>query len=307
MTAGRGKSAKKYVLVTAAYNEEAYLQRLLVSVVHQTVSPLKWIIVSDGSTDRTDEIVEAFAKDHEFIQLHRVTERHERNFAAQVNGINRGFALLGGLDYDFIGNLDADISLEPTYFEKLLKEFERDPQLGLAGGFIYEDAGAGFESRRGNRTRAVPHALQLFRRQCFEQLGGYLPLPYGGPDWHAEVSARMNGWTVEAFPDLPAFHHRPTGTAGGLLRYWYRQGFMDYSLGSHPLFEIMKLACRLRSRPYVIGALARFTGFVLASVRGDTRPVSDLFVRFLQDEQKTRLRHLIVARQTGRVKTTQTV
>ena len=292
MTTGRGKSPVKYVLVTAAYNEEAYLQRLLVSVVQQTAPPLKWIIVSDGSTDRTDEVVESFASEHEFIQLHRVTEKHGRNFAAQVNAINLGFALLGGLDYDFIGNLDADISLEPTYFEKLLRELERDPQLGLAGGFIYEDTGTGFESRRGNSTRSVPHALQLFRRQCFDQLGGYLPLPYGGPDWHAEVSARMNGWRVEAFPALPAFHHRPTGTAGGLLGYWYRQGFMDYSLGSYPLFEIVKLGRRLQSKPYILGAVARFAGFVWAYCRGEARPASEEFVLFLRKEQKGRLRQM---------------
>jgi glycosyltransferase involved in cell wall biosynthesis len=280
---------RRYVLVTAAYNEEAYIEKVLQSVVSQSLLPKKWIVVSDGSTDRTDKIVRSYADRYEFIQLHRVTEEHDRNFAAQVNAINLGFAQLRILDYDYVGNLDADISLEPTYFSRLITKFERDPELGLGGGFIHEEYHGQFKCRKTNRNNSVPHALQLFRRECFQSLGGYVPLPYGGPDWHAEVTARMNGWRVEAFAELPAFHHRPTGTAAGLLRYWYRQGLMDFSLGSYPLFEVVKLVRRLPSKPYVLGALARLMGFVSAYWRGDWRPVSAEFVEFLRNEQRKRL------------------
>jgi glycosyltransferase involved in cell wall biosynthesis len=280
---------KKYVLVTAAYNEEAYIKKALQSVVTQSLLPTKWIIVSDGSTDRTDEIVRTYADRYEFIKLHRITERHDRNFAAQVHAINLGFAQLRGIDYDYIGNLDADISLECTYFARLLQRFEMDPHLGLAGGSIYEESHGKFRYRKNNNLRSVAHGVQMFRRDCMKALGGYMPLPYGGPDWHAEVSARMSGWRVEAFAELPAFHHRPTGTAGGLLRYWCRQGLMDFSLGSHPLFEVVKLVKRLPSKPYVLGALARLAGFAWAHYRRDRRPVSAEFVHFLRNEQKRRL------------------
>lgn len=281
---------ERYALVTAAYNEEPYIGKLLDSVVAQEVLPVKWVIVSDGSTDGTDKIVDRYASEFAFIQLLRITDKHERNFAAQVNAINRGFTELRAIAYDYIGNLDADISLEPWYFARLLKKFEKDERLGLAGGYIYEERGGAFQCRRTNRTTSVPHGLQLFRRECFEPLGGYLRLPYGGPDWHAEVCVRMNGWRVEAFPDLPAYHHRPTGMAGGLLRYWYRQGFMDFSLGCHPGLEVVRCLRRLRSRPVVVGAFARLLGFLQACCAGRGRPVSDEFVAFLRNEQRLRFR-----------------
>ena len=284
-----GRSKKSYVLVTAAYNEGAFIERPLSSVVSQTVPPLKWIIVSDGSTDRTDDIVQAYAEKYGFIQLHRMKEEHPRNFAAQVNAINAGFALVENFDYDFIGNLDADISLEPTYFARLLEKFEQDPGLGLGGGYIYEAGNGEFRCRRMNTMLSVPHAIQLFRRECLEAIGGYTPLPYGGPDWHAAVSLRKRGWRTQSFPELKVFHHRPTGSVEGSLHSWYRMGLMDYSMGTHPLFEVFRLGRRLREKPFVIGVLARLTGFVWAYCRGEKRQVSYDFIRFLRQEQMERL------------------
>lgn len=280
----------KYVLVTAAYNEEAFIERVITSVTSQILLPEKWIIVSDCSTDRTEEIVSSYAERYPFIQLFRITEKHPRNFAAQVAAINAGVAGLAGCDYEFIGNLDADITLEPEYFAQLMKKFEGDPGLGLSGGAIYEESDGVFKYRATNNLESVAHGVQMFRRKCFELLGGYKPLPYGGPDWHAEVVTRMNGWRVQSHAELKAFHHRPTGTAGGLLRYCYRQGIMDFSLGCHPFFEIAKCISRLGRQPYGIGALARLWGFFWASCKGEERSVSAEFIAFLREEQKSRLR-----------------
>src|SRR5262245_18683895 len=127
-----------YALVTAAYNEEALIEDVIRSVVTQTILPRRWVIVSDGSTDRTDEIVLEYASRYPFIQLERITEEHARNFAAQVIAINRGFARCKDADYNFIGNLDADITLEPDYFERLFSLFDREADLGLSGGRLYE-------------------------------------------------------------------------------------------------------------------------------------------------------------------------
>jgi hypothetical protein len=280
---------KRYVLVTAAYNEDKYIEGLIKSVAAQTHKPLRWVIVSDGSTDRTEEVVTDYAARYAFIGLHRVTKDHPRNFAAQVHAINAGFSLLDGLAYDYIGNLDSDVSFAPTYFETLIGRFEQDPRLGLAGGYICEEHNGEFKPRPLNRVTSVPHAVQFFRRECFQVLGGYLPLPYGGPDWHAEVTARMNGWAVRSFPDLRVFHHRPTASAEGRLRSWYRQGLEAYSLGSHPAFEVAKTCVRLGSRPPLVGALVRLSAFALASIRRLDRPVPDEFVRFLRAEQMARL------------------
>lgn len=279
-----------YVLMTAARNEEAYIEATILSVVHQTLVPLKWVIVSDGSEDGTDEIVRRYAGHFPFIELVRMADRHSRNFASKVFALNAAVACLGREEYSFIGNLDADISFEPTYLSSLLGKFEQDQRLGLAGGFIYEKDRGAFKSRPTNSPTSVAGAVQMFRRECYESIGGLTPLSFGGEDWYAEISARMKGWRVLAFPDLAVYHHRPTGTAENRLRHWYRQGQMDHSVGCHPLFEVVKMGHRLRAKPYVLGAVARLCGFTLAHVRAEARAVPPEAVRFLQDEQRERLR-----------------
>jgi glycosyltransferase involved in cell wall biosynthesis len=285
------KSACSYVLVTAAYNEDRLIEQVLCSIVSQTIPPAKWVIVSDGSTDRTDDIVRRYAAEHDFIQLHRITEDHARNFAAQVNAINCGLSLVNDIDYDFVGNIDADITLEPDYFERLLEKFTQNPKLGLGGGAVYERSGNGsFAERRGNNVTSVAHACQLFRRECFDRMGAaYLPLPYGGPDHHAEIMARMNRWEVASFPELKVFHHRRTGSVGGVLRGWFRQGKMDYSLGTLPLFEFFKLFRRAFMKPYLIGAVARLVGFLHSYWRREGRAIPDDVVLFFRREQRQRM------------------
>ncbi|HXM23687.1 MAG TPA: glycosyltransferase family A protein [Terriglobales bacterium] len=283
---------KSYVLVTAAYNEERFIAKTIESVVSQTVRPKKWIIVSDGSTDQTDSIVDSRSRDYDFIRLHRICDPHPRNFAAQVNAINAGYALLKDLQFDFFGNVDADVSFAPSYYEQLLAKFEEDTTLGLGGGCIHEEINGAFLSRRGNSTRAVAHAIQLFRRECYEMVGPYVPLPYGGPDWVAEVVARHKGWRVRSFTELPVHHYRPTCSAGGLIRGRYRQGLMDHSLGCDPVFEVFKCLSRLSASPFLIGALARFSGFVWASCRRFPPAVPRDISEFLKAEQRARVRSI---------------
>jgi poly-beta-1,6-N-acetyl-D-glucosamine synthase len=280
-----------YVLVTAAYNEEKLIEQTVRSIVAQTFRPAKWIIVSDGSTDKTDDIVKRYAAENAFIELHRITEDHPRNFAAQVYAINRGLAQLKEMDYGFVGNLDADITLEPDYFARLLDKFRLDAGLGLGGGTVCERSPDGeFRPRKVSSVTAVPHACQLFRRSCFEAIGGaYVPLRYGGPDTHAEILARMNHWQVTSFSDLKVFHHRPTNSAEGVLRGWFRQGKMDYSLGALPVFELFKLLRRLWVKPYLIGAMARCAGFIDSYWRREGREVPQDFILYLRQEQKQRV------------------
>lgn len=291
-------SASSYVLVTAAYNEAEYIEDTISSIISQEVQPTRWIIVSDGSTDLTDTIVAKYAIKHSFIQLYRLTEDHPRNFAAQANAINAGIVRLKNEPYEFIGNLDADITFEPFYFKLLLDKFEQNPRLGLAGGSVHDRCKDGsFKYRKGNSETSVAHAVQLFRRECFEAIGGaYRLLPYGGPDTYAETEVRMNGWQVISFRDLQVFHHRPSGSAGGLLRGIFRQGRMDFSLGFSPLFEIAKLLSRSGHKPFLIGSIMRFGGFLFSYCCGEQRAVPDQFMTYLRQEQKRRLLGLFRAK-----------
>jgi len=282
-----------YVLTTAAYNEEANIEKTVQSAVNQTLPPLRWVIISDGSTDRTDEIIKPYAKKHDFIRFMRVTRAPGRSFGSKVRALHAGSQLMGGISAEFIGNLDADVSLGPSYFEELIAHFERRPRLGIAGGFVCEETNGEFVSRRANRTYSVAHAAQLVRQECYAAIGGYAVLEYGGEDWHAQTSARMRGWEVEAFPELKIFHHRNTGEADNLLRHKFRQGRVDYSLGSASLFEILKCLERVPEKPFLSGSVARLTGFFWSYLCRDERPVSPEFIAFMRQEQKQKVLSLL--------------
>jgi len=292
-------SAHKYVLMTAAYNEQATIGKTLESVTHQTLLPKRWVVVSDGSSDRTDEIIQEYARNWPFIRYLRRDRKPGRSFGAKVRALQSGIPLLSDCEYSLIGNVDADVSLEPTYFEELIAYFDRRPRLGIAGGFFYEEKNGEFQNRSVNRTHAVTHAAQLVRRECYEAIGGYSVLEYGGEDWHAETSAKMKGWEIEAFPHLKIFHHRHTGEAGSLVRHKFRQGRMDYAFGSDPLFEIFKCSLRIPEKPFFIGCIARLSGFFWSWTRRDRRPVSEDFVQFLRTEQRARVRAVLKVKRTS--------
>jgi len=279
-----------YALVTAAYNEEKIIEQVIQSIANQRLLPQRWIIVSDGSTDRTDEIVRRYATRHRFIELLRISEDHPRNFNAQLNAINLGFSHLKNTHCAFIANLDADITLEPEYFEHLLSEFADDPDLGLAGGYIYEKRGGKFRCRPGNSISSVAHGVQCFRRECLEALGGYSPFSWGGTDTHAGICLRMLGWKVQSVPSLKAFHHRPTGGGFGAIRYRFRGGLMDHYLGTHPLFELFRIARRMAAKPYFIGGAVRLSGFLWAYCKGAKREVPQEYIDFVRREQMAKLR-----------------
>lgn len=285
------KHVSSYVLVTAAYNEGNLIENTIRSVVAQDLRPVKWVIVSDGSTDSTDAIVRHYAAEHSFIQLLRLTEDHPRNFAAQAHAINAGVAQLNLTSCDFIGNLDADITIEHSYYARLIEKFHDEPKLGIAGGFLSEKGADGvYRCRPKTSTASVAHAVQLFRWNCFQSIGSsYLPLPYGGPDTYAETCARMSDWQVTSFPDVIAYHHRVTGSAGGMLRGCFRQGRMDHSLGTSPVYELFRVCRRLNCAPFVLGAMSRLAGFIYSYCRGERPAVSAEFITYLRGEQTHRI------------------
>ena len=280
-----------YVLMTAARNEQAFLRYPIESVLSQTILPERWVIVSDGSTDRTDEIISDYASKYDFIQAVR-RDRKEDNlrFASKVLALREAYDRVRGMSYQYIGNLDADVSFESDYYEKIISRLEANSQLGIAGGFIFECKRGRFKSRRSNSVRSVAGAIQMFRRECYEQMGGLTPIRVGGEDWIGETMARMHGWEVKAYRDCRVFHHKSSPKTRGWWREKFRLGLMDYAVGSHPLFEVMKCVRRLKESPLFLGAFYRFGGFVYGYCKQEVRPVSDEFVKYLRKEQLTRLR-----------------
>jgi len=282
-----------YVLVTAARNEEDYIERTLKSVVSQTILPKKWIIVCNNCTDNTEKIVSSYSGKYGFIQLKNLKGDESRNTAAKVFAINAGLELIKDLNYQFVGNIDADIELESDYFERLIMKFIQYQNLGIAGGWINELQNGITRERFGNSEQRVPGSVQMFRRECFEMIGGYMPLRTGGEDSTAEVTARMYGWVVKSFPDLKVLHNRITSIEKCNILYTrFRQGKEDYYLGNHPLFEVFKFIKRTRERPFFIGSIFRIIGYLLELIRNRSIIIPTDVVRHLRKEQMIRVKSL---------------
>lgn len=278
-----------YVLITPARNEAAFIELTIQSVIGQTVLPLKWVIVSDGSTDGTDDMVKKYLDDHDWIELVRMPERKERHFTGKVLAFNAGRDRVEHLNYDVIGNLDADISFEEDYFEFLMGKFAEDPDLGV-GGTPFREGSAQYNYRFTSHQH-VSGACQLFRRECFESIGGYVPIAMGGIDLVAVITARMRGWKTLSFPEKVCIHHKKTQSRGDLrLRRIFRSGYHDYLMGGDPVWQTFRSGYQMTRAPFVIGGCLLLAGYVWAMLTRAQKPVSDELVAFRRVEQRQRLK-----------------
>jgi poly-beta-1,6-N-acetyl-D-glucosamine synthase len=287
-----------YVLITPARNEAQFIELTLKSVVSQTVRPLRWVIVSDGSTDGTDDIVSRYAANHHWIELLRMPERRDRHFAGKVHAFNTGYAQVKDLPYSVIGSVDADISFGNDYFSFLLNKLADDSKLGLVGTPFKDDS---MYDYRFVSIEHVSGACQLFRRECFEQIGGYTPVKSGGIDHIAVITARMKGWKTRTFTEKICLHHRKIGSAErGTLHAKFRVGCLDYALGGHPVWELFRTAYQMTKKPYVIGGLTLLAGYISALIRRDERSISAELVAFRRREQMQRLRKFLMGASSSR-------
>ncbi|HEY3044207.1 MAG TPA: glycosyltransferase family 2 protein [Vicinamibacterales bacterium] len=282
-----------YVLITPAHNEEAFIERTIQSVVAQSVRPLKWVIVSDGSTDGTDEIVRKHAAGHDWIELVTLPARTQRHFAGKVAAFNAGYARVAGLEYEIIGNLDADISFEEDYLAFLVGKFAQNPALGVAGTPYREDNP--IHDDRFKSPGHVSGACQLFRRACFEDIGGYPPVKSGGIDLIALLSAQARGWQTRRFDEKTCFHHRSVGSGqhASVCARLLNLGNKDYRLGSHPAFEVFRSVYQMRHRPYVVGGALMLAGYFWAMVRGVERSMPDELIELRRSDQMQRLKDVL--------------
>jgi biofilm PGA synthesis N-glycosyltransferase PgaC len=284
--------APTYVLITPARNEWKYIESTLRAMIAQTHPPLCWVIVSDGSTDGTDEIVKRYLVDYPWIDLLRMPERQERHFAGKVYAFNAGYDRVKDLDFDIVGNLDADVSFEPEHFEFLTRKMAENQELGVAGAPFRE--GSFQYDYRVQNIENVWGGCQLFRRECFAAIGGYMPLKGGCIDHVAVVSARHHGWQTRTFTEKVCIHHRQMGTAlQGSVAARFKFGMKDYSVGNHPLWELFRTFYQMKHGPIVVGGLALGLGYAWSLVRRKDIPLSPELVAFVRREQMQRLKKII--------------
>ena len=282
----------EYVIVTPVRDEVATIGKTIDSVIHQTILPREWVIVSDGSTDGTDDLVRQYIAEHPWIRLLPMVPRPGRSFAAVVRNTEAGIRHLEFKDYRYLCLLDADVTFQPDYFEQLIQRFSDDPKLGLAGGVVID---VGLPRNRFPKNRIdVPGAVQFFRRECFERIGGLVPIPEGGWDGLTCAMARMHGFKTQLFTDLVVDHLKPRNISqGGVIRRKWQMGVRDHALGYHPLFETVKCVSRLKDPPFAVGAIAWWAGYVGSLLQQRARIIDPPVVHHVRREQIERMKGLL--------------
>jgi glycosyltransferase involved in cell wall biosynthesis len=277
----------RYVIVSPVRDEAGRVERTIDSIIRQTVRPLQWVLVDDGSTDGTDAIVDQAAREHSWITVvHRTNRGRRASGAGVVAAFRDGYAALRNVDWAFLVKLDGDLVLPPRYFEQCLREFEGDPRLGIGGGTVYHEE-AGHDVVETAPRFHVRGASKIYRRSCWEALGGLVEAP--GWDTLDEVRAQMLGWTTRTFAEVKALHLRPTGMADGHWATAVKYGLANYVTGYHPVFMLLKVTKRVTDQPHGIMAAGLLWGFISGYLRGVPRGADATLVRFVRQQQLRRL------------------
>ena len=281
------EAVTRYVIVTPIRDEEKFIEATIASVRAQTVPPAEWVIVDDGSVDRTGEIIDRYAAQVPWIHVvHRENRGFRKSGGGVVEAFYDGYQALRSSGWEFIVKLDGDLSLPPTYFEKCFEHFELDPKLGIGGGDIYHELG-GVQKLEATPKFHVRGATKIYRRACWEAIEGLWRAP--GWDTIDEVKANMLGWKTYSFNELHIVHHRFTGTAESLWRDKIKRGVACYVTGYHPLFVAASCMSNLVRKPYIGGSAAIAYGFLKGYWNHTPRVNDKQLIKYVRAQQLRRL------------------
>lgn len=275
----------KYAIVTPVKNEESFIEKTILSVMNQKQPPAIWIVVNDGSTDRTKEILDRYAANVPWIEpLHLDGERPREPGGEGVVGV--ALRRLRLTDYDFVVRMDADLSFDETYFDSIFKRFRANPKLGIASGVCVVREGQRLveETHPRFHTRGP---LKTYRVACLSEIGGLEPCL--GWDTIDEIRAQMLGWETRSFPELRVEHLRKTQTAMGAKRGFFNLGFASYYCGYHPLYLLLRSAKACARPPYVVGGLSMLRGYLGGYWRGAPQVADRALIGFVRRHQIRRL------------------
>lgn len=277
----------KYVIITPVRNEEKYLEHTVKSVISQTIKPIEWVIVNDGSSDRTGIIIDSYSKQFQWIRpVHRKNRGYRKSGGGVIEAFYDGYEQLRFQAYDFIVKLDGDLSFDPDYFERLFCHFRENPELGIAGGMIYHVINGTLKLEK-NPIFHVRGATKVYKKDCWDALGGLLKAP--GWDTLDEVKANMLGWRTKSFSDLKIIHHRYTGAADGTWSNWVKNGRANYISGYHPLFMLFKCIKRTFQKPYLLVSLGLFWGFLSGYLKRISQVNDSHLINYLRKQQINRM------------------
>lgn len=277
----------KYILITPARDEEDYLERTIQSVVEQNIRPTQWILMNDGSRDRTGEIMDRYAQRYPWMTVCHRNDRGFRNSAGgEIDAFYDGFSRIACSDWNFVVKLDGDLSFAPDYFAKCLTEFAKDPRLGISGGGIYHELNGEVVLEKSPQFH-VRGATKIYRRECWDDIGGLMRAP--GWDTVDELKANMLGWKTRSFLEFQLLHHRYTGAADGAWKNAIKDGRANYITGYHPLFMLVKCAVRSTKYPYMVGSVGLMLGFLKGYWQHIPQVQDRRLIRYTRNQQLRRL------------------
>jgi glycosyltransferase involved in cell wall biosynthesis len=277
----------RYVIITPARDEEVHLEKTIQSVVVQTVRPIQWIIVNDGSRDRTGSIIDFYAAKYSWITAHHRPNRGYREAGGGVmDTFYDGYSLIQNSRWDFLVKLDADLIFDADYFNRCFAQFERDPRLGIGGGGIYHEDSGRLKLEASPRFH-VRGATKIYKRECWEGIGGLQRVP--GWDTIDEVKANMLGWKTETFFDVKVSHQRFTGSADGAWKDSVKNGRANYISGYHPFFMLAKCMRRIGTKPYIKAATGLWWGYMSSYWKRIPRVQDTDLIKYTRGQQLRRL------------------
>lgn len=280
----------RYAVVSPMKNEEKYVTGTLESMTSQTIKPVEWVIVNDGSADRSAEIVNGVAAKNSWIRMLDVAglgDRLPEHYGGHVVDLfYEGLRFLKTADFDFVVKLDCDVSFAPDFFETLLSAFDKTEKLGISSGIAFARINGVLQEEKSAPSHTLG-ATKVYRRECFADIGGLVPsMGWDGID---EVKARMKGWEAWPIRELIVHHHRPEGAALGLMASGVERGKGSYFMGYHPLFIIARVLRRMLRPGFFADGIGMLVGYFTSLARHDDRIADPEFIRFLQKQQLRKL------------------
>jgi poly-beta-1,6-N-acetyl-D-glucosamine synthase len=280
--------SNNYIIITPVKNEEKYIKFTLDSVLDQTILPAEWIIVNDGSTDRTAEIVEQYCTKSAWIKLINIKTFEEQRMGGNkvVRAFKAGYSAITNKEWDFIVKLDGDLTLPNNYFEEIFKNFTGEKKLGICGGTIvnkYSDDKLIIEKSDQYHVRG---ALKTIRRECWYAIGGFKEVwAWDGLDI---MEARFNGWNTKSI-DIKVIHHRPTSSAYNPIKQSYRNGYESYKFGNDIILTLVRSFVRFKNKPYFIVGFAFLAGFLMSWLNRESKVVSKDLESFMRKFHYSRI------------------
>ncbi|MEL6260117.1 MAG: glycosyltransferase family A protein [Cyanobacteria bacterium J06626_6] len=279
--------SRGYVLISPCRDEAAYIQTTINSIVNQSLLPEKWVIVDDGSTDGTEEIIAEAARQYSFIEVIQRSDRGRRSVGPGViEAFYAGYDAIDSSRYDYICKLDVDLDIPPTYFERLVERMEVNPRIGTCSGKPYFPGKDGqlISERCGDETSVG--MIKFYRTDCFEAIGGFVrQVMWDGIDCHR---CRMEGWIACSWddPELRFVHLRPMGSSHkSIFTGRTRHGSGQYFMGTGLPYMAASAMYRMMTPPFVLGGAMMLLGYMRSMLTGQERYGDQAFREFLRRYQ----------------------